>query len=137
MLTNTLNTNEIKTYTSAEVEFERISISDESSIFKQINEDIANPNRLTIKHQTVGSGDTKTRRSLVRFDVSVTNTSGKKGVVSAYMNLVVPVGILENTNAMKQAISQLLSFCATTGAGTTVLFDCSGSGAAALLNETL
>jgi len=137
MLSNTLVTNEIKDRSGAEVEFERISVNDETTTFKQVAEDIANPNRLAIKHQTNGTGPDRVRRSLVRFDKTITTSVGKKATVSAYCTVVIPVGVLENTNAVKDAVAQLLSFMATTGSGTAVLFDGSGNGASVIINETL
>lgn len=138
MLNDTLVTNEVKDAAGLEVEFERISISGESTTFKPKVDDVANPIRLLVSHQRTGTGISKTRRSLLRFDKTITNTvSGDQGVCSAYLVLSVPEGILENLNGPKAVLAFLMSFLATTGAATTVLFDCTGNGAAALLNETL
>lgn len=138
MLSNTLNTNEIKDASGAEVEFERIAIDNASTTFKQVDEDITTPNRMSISHQHVGSGVNAVRRSLVRFDLSVVNsTTGQKGVCSAYCNLVVPEGMLENMNAPTKVLAQLVSFVASLGASTTILYDGTGNGAASLLNETV
>jgi len=138
MLSNTLTTNEIKDAAGAEVEFERSAISEASTTYKKIAEDVANPLRMSISHQHVGSGTTATRRSVLRFDRGVTNAvSQAKGTSSAYVVLSSPCGMLENGNNDKAVLAHLISFIASTGADTTVKFDGSGTGAAALLNETL
>jgi hypothetical protein len=138
MLSNTLVTNEIKNASAAEVEFERLSTGPGSAtVFKAVAEVINAKNRMSVSHQHTGSGVNAVRRSLIRFDKEVTNAEGVSGTVSAYVNLVVPEGIISDMTAAKDALAQLMSFLATTGAGTTVLFDCSGNGANVLINETL
>jgi len=138
MLSNTLVTNEVKDAAAAEVEFERISIGAETTIFKKIVDDVANPIRMSVSHQHVGSGPTRQRRSVLRFDKGVTNSvTGNKGTSSAYVVLVSPEGVIENQNNDKAVLAYLISFLASLGASTTILYDCTGTGAAALINETL
>jgi hypothetical protein len=137
MLSNTLVTNEVKDAAGSEIEFERVSMNGQSTIYRKASETIGLPHRLTISHSRSGSGKSTTRRSVVRFDITSENTAGDKVVDSAYLVLSVPEGVADDQNNGKKALANLLSFCATTGAGTTVLFDCSGLGAQALLNETL
>jgi len=139
MLSNTLNTNEIKNSAGTEVEFSRLSVSERKTEFSQIAETPSLPHRLNIAHQETGVGIKLRRRSLVRFDKTV--MSGVDATVpvtvSAYMVLDAPVGALTANTEMTNVVAELLSFCATTGAGTTVLFDGSGNGAAAALNGGL
>lgn len=139
MLSNTLNTNEIKNSAGTEVEFTRLSQSDRSTVFAQLSETPSAPHRLTISHQETGSGMKKRRRSLVRFDKTV--TSGVDSVtpitVSAYAVLDYPVGASTSSAEAANVLAELMSFLATTGAATTVLFDCTGNGARELLNGGL
>jgi hypothetical protein len=136
MLSNTLNTNEIKNAAGTEVEFTRISSNGRTAEFKQITESPALPNRLNISHQESGSGLNRRRRSVVRFDKTtageVDATQNVKS--SAYLVLDVPVGNLTATTAMTNVLAQLVSFVASLGASTTILYDCSGNGADALVN---
>lgn len=139
MLSNTLNTNEIKNSSGTEVEFNHQEDNGRSRIFFQIGESPSLPHKLTVSHQESGSGMKRRRRSLVRFDK--TTISGVDSLTpittSAYMVLDHPVGASSSNAEAANVIAELLSFCATTGAGTTVLFDGTGNGAAALLNGSL
>lgn len=139
MLSNTLNTNEIKNSAGAEVEFHRLSSSDRSTVFSQITETPSAPHRLSISHQESGSALRKRRRSLVRFDKTVVSSvdSVTPVTVSAYAVLDYPVGALTTSAEAANVLAELMSFLATTGAATTVLFDCTGNGAATLLNGGL
>jgi hypothetical protein len=139
MLSNTLNTNEVKNAAAAEVEFSRLSVSARSTEFAQITETPSAPHRLTISHQESGVGLKKRRRSLVRFDKTV--ISGVDSVtpitVSAYAVLDAPVGAMSVSTESSNVIAELVSFMASLGASTTILYDCTGNGAAALLNGSL
>lgn len=139
MLANTLNTNEIKNSAGSEVEFQRLSTSDRSTVFAQITETPALPHRLTISHQESGGGLTKRRRSLVRFDKTVISTIDNVTpvTVSAYAVLDAPVGALAANSEMANVNAELMSFLASLGASTTILFDNTGNGAATLLNGGL
>lgn len=137
MLSNTLNTNEIKNASAAEVEFNRISTAARSTEFAQIAETPNQPHRLKVSHQESGTGSTARRRSLVRFDKTVIGVSGVPRTISAYTVLDAPVGDLSASTELKNTLAELLSFCSTTGAGTTVLFDCSGNGATVLIDGAL
>lgn len=139
-LSNTLNTNEIKNAAGTEVEFEHRSQGPGAiHVWKQTSEAPYKPHRLTIQHQEVGSGLNKRRRSVVRFDKTVASDVDATKLVtcSAYMVGDFPVGALTVTTEMANTIAELLSFAATTGAATTVLFDCTGNGAKAILNGEL
>lgn len=134
MLTNTLNTNEIKDASGTEVEFTRLSIGDRKTEFAKISETPALPNRLTISHLESGAGVAKRRRSVIRFDRTtageVDTTVNVKS--SAYIVADLPVGNLTTTAAAKAVIAQLMSFLASLGASTTILYDCTGNGAVCL-----
>jgi hypothetical protein len=139
MLSNTLNTNEIKNAAGTEVEFSRLSTADRKTEFSQITEAPATPHRLKVSHQESGSGINLRRRSVIRFDKVVASTvdATKYVTVSAYAVLDAPIGALVANTEMANVLAELMSFLATTGAATTVLFDCTGNGAATLLNGQL
>lgn len=139
MLSNTLNTNEVKNAAGTEVEFQSLSLQSRQHVFSQISETPSLPHRLTVSHNETGVGMKMRRRSLVRIDKTV--LSGVDTVtpitVSAYVVMDIPVGAMSSITEATNALAELLSFCATTGAATTVLFDGTGNGAAALLNGGL
>lgn len=139
MLSNTLNTNEIKNSAGTEVEFSRLSTSDRQTVFQQVAETPSAPHRLTISHLESGTGMKKRRRSVVRFDKTV--TSGVDSVtpitVSAYAVLDHPIGASTSNAEAANVIAELMSFLASLGASTTILYDGTGNGAASLLNGAL
>lgn len=139
MLSDTLNTNEVKGSAGTEIEFSRLSTNGRSTEFAQISESPAKPHRLSIKHQEVGAGFNRRRRSVVRVDKTVDSDvdATKTVVVSAYIVLDAPVGALETNAEIANCVAEILSFSATTGAATTVLFDCTGNGAKALVEGSL
>jgi len=139
MLANTLNTNEIKDRAGVEQEFGRLSTSERQTEFALLTEVPAQPHRLSISHQEIGTGLAMRRRSVVRFDKVIPGQvdSTKTVKVSAYMVTDLPVGNLTTYNDAKDVVANLLSFSATTGAATTVLFDGTGNGANAAINGTL
>lgn len=136
MLTNTLNTNEIKDNAGLEQQFTRLSIGDRSTVFAIESENPALPHRLTISHSESGSGVTRRRRSVVRFDKSVLglvdDTRTEK--CSAYIVLDFPIGNLTVDTTAKIVLANLMSFVASLGASTTILYDGTGNGAVALVS---
>lgn len=139
MLSNTLNTNEIKNASGTEVEFSRLSQNGRSTVFAQIGEVPSAPHRLTVSHQETGVGLKQRRRSLVRIDKHVVSPLDATLIVpiSCYVVLDAPVGALNAMTECTNVVAEILSFCATTGAATTVLFDGTGNGAKALLEGGL
>lgn len=139
MLSNTLNTNEIKNSAGAEVEFTRLSVSDRQTVFAQISESPSAPHRLTISHQETGSGFKKRRRSLVRIDKTV--ISGVDTItpitVSAYCVLDIPVGAMTSDAEAANALAEVMSFIASLGVSTTILYDGTGNGGVALIKGGL
>jgi len=136
MLTNTLNTNEIKDNAGTEVEFTRLSIGDRQTEFAKISETPALPNRLKISHQESGAGTAKRRRSVIRIDRTTAGEVDTTVNVKSSFYIVgdIPVGNLTATTAAKVALAQLMSFLASLGASTTILYDCTGNGAACLID---
>lgn len=139
MLANTLNTNEVKDSAGVEVEFSRLSTSDRETEFSKVGETPSQPYRLKIKHQETGNGMSLRRRSVIRFDkTSISGVDSSTPVTtSAYIVLDAPVGAMTSMTEATNAIANLMSFCATTGAATTVLFDGTGNGAKTLLEGGL
>jgi hypothetical protein len=139
MLANTLNTNEIKNAAGTEVEFTRWSSGVRETEFKAILETPASPHRLSIKHAESGTGLNARRRSVVRFDKTVISSvdSVTPKVVSAYLVTDSPVGALTATTEMANVLAELMSFVASTGASTTILYDGTGNGAVCLLSGDL
>lgn len=139
MLSNTLNTNEIKNSAGTEVEFQHLDQDGRSHEFAQINEAPALQHRLKIQHLETGTGVNKRRRSVVRFDKTVMSTvdTALPVTISAYAVLDSPVGALLANTEMAHVLAELMSFCASLGASTTILYDGTGNGASCLLSGGL
>lgn len=140
MLPNTLVTNEVKDAAGTEVEYQRWDgPTGRSTIFQKILEAPALEDRLLISHVESGLGIKRRRRSVVRFNL--TAASGVDATVlvtsSAYAVLDAPVGAQTSNVQNAGALARLMSFLASLGASTTILYDGTGSGAVALLNGTL
>lgn len=140
-LSNTLNTNEIKNASGVEVEFQRLGDgpTPRSTVFQQVAESPSLPHRLNIAHVEQGSGLKKRRRSVVRFDKTVISTvdSVTPVTVSAYTVLDAPVGAMAASTEFSNVLAELMSFMASLGASTTILFDCTGNGAKTLVEGGL
>jgi hypothetical protein len=140
-LSNSLTTNEIKNAAGTEIEFQRLGDgpTPRSTVFAQVGEAPSLPHRLNIAHQEQGAGIKKRRRSVVRFDKTVISTvdSVTPVTVSAYVVLDAPVGALAASTEFSNVLAELMSFCASLGANTTILYDCTGNGAATLVNGGL
>lgn len=139
MLPNTLNTNEVKNSAGAEVEFQRLSTQGRTTVFAQINEVPSLPHRLTISHTEVGAGIKARRRSVVRVDKTIMSTvdTTLPVVDTVYIVKDTPIGALTTNAEPANTIAELLSFCASLGASTTILYDGSGNGARELLQGGL
>jgi len=139
MLSNSLTTNEIKNSAGTEVEFSRLSIDTRKTEFSQVGEAPSLPHRLNIAHQETGAGIKSRRRSLVRIDKTVMSTvdTALPVTVSAYCVLDAPIGALLTNAEMANVVAELMSFIASLGASTTILYDCTGNGASVLLSGGL
>lgn len=137
-LPTNLTTNEVKDQSGTENEYIRKS-SGEGFVQYQLNG--AAPNRpytLKVSHSESGTGTNKRRRSLVRFDHTVIGYSSlAPKVVSGYVVLDIPVGDIEDLVPASKIAANIMSFLASQGASTTILYDGTGYGAAALINGTL
>lgn len=138
-LPTNLTTNEVKDSGGIENEFNRLAALDRKVIFARNGEVPNSPHRITVSHSEIGAGISARRRSVVRVDrVDVGGMDADKPVsFSAYCVVDIPIGNITNYDTAKNVLANLMSLLATTGAGTTVLFDCTGYGAAALINGSL
>jgi len=138
MLSNTLNTNEVKNAAGTEVEFSRLATSDRSTVFAQISENPSQPHRLSISHQESGSGIKRRRRSVVRVDKTIISPvdSVTPVTVSAYVVLDIPSGALTTGTEAANVLAELGSFTHT-NASATLLYDGTGNGSGALLSGGL
>jgi hypothetical protein len=136
MLANTLVTNEIKNASGVEIEFQRTKQGEGWSEYAQIGELPSQPHRMRISHQETGSGVNRRRRSVVRFDRTYQSYYDTTRFVkdSAYIVIDRSIGDQSDDAWPKLLLANIMSFCATTGAGTTVLFDGTGTGASNLLS---
>lgn len=139
MLPTTLNTNEVKERTGAEQEFGRIQTSDRQLVFALLTEVPAKPHRITVSHSETGAGVSRRRRSLVRVDKSISGQidTTKIEKISAYAVVDCPVGNLTAVTDITDTVANLVSFLASRGATTTILYDGTGCGAEALINGSL
>lgn len=137
MFPNNLTTNEVKDSAGVEVEFLRIASVDRSLTFAKSGESPNAPHRIKISHLETGSGASTRRRSVVRVDKTITGVSLAPRTVSAYVVVDAPIGDISATTDIKDTIANLLSLVASTGATTTILYDCTGYGADALTNGSL
>lgn len=138
MLSNILNTNEIKDASATEVEFSRISTVGRTTEFAKVGEVPYLPHRLKVSHQETGQNSNKRRRSVVRFDKTILAADNVTPVtVSAYAVLDSPTGSLATATEEKNVIAELMSFLASLGASTTILYDCTGNGAVCLVDGSL
>lgn len=139
MLSSTLNTNEIKNSLGAEQEFGRRTGPDSNGVeYALLTEPPNLPHRFSIKHTEIGDGTSKRRRSLLRFTKSVAgqvDTTTPANIL-AYVVCDIPVGNLTAYTEAQNTLANLMSLLASTGADTTIKFDCSGNGASALINGT-
>jgi len=140
MLSDTLVTNEIKNSAGTEVEFRRIDTGPgRKTVLAQVAEAPSAQHRLTVQHQEIGTGLKKRRRSNVRFDKTVISSvdSSTPVVITSSIVLDSPVGALTTSAEMAHVLAELVSFVASLGASTTILYDGTGNGALCLLNGDL
>jgi hypothetical protein len=136
MLSNALVTNEIKDSAGVEVEFDHLSLDGREHIFRLKTEGFEHKYRLRVDHEEIGKGADQRRRSLVQFSKEVAGVSGTERKIIFQVTGDIPEGDLSDAQktVVKDVLANLLSFCATTGAATTVLFDCTGNGAVCLVD---
>jgi hypothetical protein len=139
MLSDTLVTNEVKDSVGTEIEFERINSEGRTTVFQTTNPTPGRPHTLTIKHQESGSGVSKRRRSTVRFDKVIVGQvdTTRTETISAYVVGDFPVGNMTAYTQVYEVLANLMSFLASDGSGTTILYAGTGSGAKSLALGTI
>jgi hypothetical protein len=139
MLSNSLVTNEIKNAAGAEIEFARRSQGTNETEFYALTEGAVTEHTLRIKHAITGVGIKKVQSSAFRFDKTVISTVDLITPVihSCYVVLKAPIGAMLTTAESANVIAESMSFLASLGASTTILYDCTGNGATSLLNRSL
>lgn len=95
--------------------------------------------RIRVVHSDVGKpGLSLVRRSNIRCFKRVVGYDGTTlGDIIDSRTLTIPIGLLANYDSVKEVAAWMNSICSTTGAGTTVLFDGSGTAMAALIAGTI
>lgn len=134
MLPTNLVSNEIKSSTGIEIEFNRWSSNERTVEYAKVGEAPNAEHHIKVSHQEVGTGIDARRRSAAIVTLQVTGVSGKLREHKFSLVGDIPIGDIANYNDSKTALASLLSGAATTGAGTTVLFDCTGTLADAIIN---
>jgi hypothetical protein len=139
MLSNSLVTNEVKNSAGTEQEFSRLSNNERQAVFAKVGEVPSLPHRLMISHQESGSGIKLIRRSMMRFDKTIISEVDMitPVVISCYTVLVIPSGHLDTLAEPTHVVANNMSFLASLGASTTILYDGTGNGAVTLLNGSL
>jgi hypothetical protein len=137
MLATTLNTNEVKNAAGTEEEFQRLGGVGRNVEYGLITETPQFQHRLLVGHQETGVGVSLVRRSRVGFRKVVAGANGSPVLIESYNVLRIPVGNLSAFTEPKNVQANLMSFLASLGASTTILYDCTGNGAATLINGGL
>jgi hypothetical protein len=141
MFPTNLTTNEVKDRAGTEREFmDRGDQAGRTREWGAVTEAPAYQERIKLQHREVGKqGPTLRRQSNITFrKVVVSQVDSVTPVeIRLSVTLDIPQGSLTDLNAVKDVVAWANSVLSTTGAGTTVLFDGTGYGAAALINGTL
>ncbi len=140
MLSNTLVTNEIRNKAGAEVEFNRLSLTDQKTVYAASTELPNSPHRLTISHEESGKGFNLRRRTSVRFDKThdaAGTEAPQQTRTSVYMVLDTPIGAVINYDETLNLIAELVSFMAGNGTADLLKYDGTGTGTAAVINGGL
>lgn len=135
-----LTTNEVKDAAGTEVEFNRLSTGEgRQALFANANENPMLQHRIVVKHQEIGTGIRRHRRSAIRVEkTSIADLDSATPVTSsATIVLDAPIGAISDMDDPKLVLANLISFIASKGASTTILYDCTGYGAESLIAGTL
>jgi hypothetical protein len=138
-LPSTLNTNEVKNTAGTEVEFSHYSRDGREQIYANSAEAPGYPHRIRVSHQETGSGTKKRRRSLLEVRKNIVGQIDIDTTEEIILRVTadIPQGNLTAYTEVSQAMANMVSFLASQGANTTILYDGTGHGAAALINGTL
>lgn len=138
-LPSNLNTNEVKNASGTEVEFNRFGIDSLGRLVFRASSETPNlPNRLYIAHREVGEGINRRRESNITFRKTCagvdTLATPVENVIS--LSLRFAVGNSDDTDEPQELLAYMMSFIASLGASTTILYDGTGNGASTLINGT-
>lgn len=142
MLSNLLNTNEIKNSAGTEVEFGRRGNPTKNANaieYYALTEGLVTKHTFLVSHQVVGKGKQEQIQSVVIFRKTVISTVDSQTPCTfvGQLKLTSPSGLMLTTAESANVLSELGSFCFLTGADSTFKYDGTGTGGAALLNRTL
>jgi len=139
MLSNTLVTNEVKNAAGTEEEFERSSMTDHATEYLRVGEIPSYPHRILISHQETGSGVNKRRRSMLKVKKTVAGQVDATQPMTCSVTTVadIPIGNMSSSSLPNDVMANSMSFLASLGASTTILYDCTGNGAKTLNAGTL
>lgn len=99
---------------AADQDFDLSSINANGSIRRDITASLDQPHTLTIRHETVGSGNAETRRSNVKFDKIVENDDGVQGKLTVSLTVTAPTKVATVAQITKE-ITLMKSFLAAAG----------------------
>lgn len=139
MLPESLNTNQVKDSAGAEREFiHKLYTNDGSKrIFAASNEVYNLQHRLAIAHMELATGVDKRRRSMTQVIKEILGVSGVKRKIVWTNSLEIPVGDLDSNDEVENVMAEGMSFVASDGSSTTILYNCTGSGALCLRDGSL
>jgi len=139
MLPTHLTTNEIKNASGTEVEFLRFDAGQPRKlVFAKSGEAPNYEQRLDVAHIEAGAGVRRRRRSRFGFRIGHLSADGVTPTFTlGYQILDIPVGAIADYTYPTLCMAYMMSFCASQGATTTILYDGTGYGAAAQINGTL
>lgn len=98
----------------ADQDFDLSATNANGSIRRDITAPLDQPHTLTIRHETVGSGNSETRRSNVKFDKVVENGDGVQGKLTVSLTVTVPTKVTDVATVEKE-ITLMKSFLSATG----------------------
>jgi hypothetical protein len=139
MLPQNLTTNEVKIAAGTEIEFLHLQQVGRKKEYQQSAEPYARPHRIVVQHEETGEGVNRQRRSNVNVVKNVISDVDNLTIVPirVSMTLQVPIGRLVATTEVKNVVAEIISFVASQGATTTILYDCTGYGATSLVDGSL
>lgn len=143
-LPTNLTTNEVKNAAGVEIEFNRLgalSSNPRSLEFAYASEQPARPFRMAWAHQELGTERARIRQSVQKTNYTVPTTNlvdtTRSTTVTVQTKVTVPIGNLTSLADVKDAVAAHVSALASRGADSTILFNCTGVGAEALVNGSL
>lgn len=86
----------------------------DSSSYKDASAALDQDHSLVVKHQHVGAGVSRQRRTLIRIDRIVEDAQGVQGLLSVYLNVVIPEGIATSTQVTEQ-VTLMKNFLSASG----------------------